>query len=213
MDNRERGFTLIEILVAMGLFAAISVSFYQVLFSASAGSDRARDVVRVSEGARLGFNRMVRDTREAAEIATPTDTSYQIDIDFNGNGTIEPSPSAITGNYERLTFAFNAGAGTVTVTVGGTTENLMTGVECIPKAGGGCQPVFRYGSNRLEYDVNSDGVTDAAELIAAPVISNGNAVLDGQELNFVDTVRFALRVRNNDSIETFYAEAQMRNQR
>jgi prepilin-type N-terminal cleavage/methylation domain-containing protein len=215
VDRREDGFTLVELLVAIGIFAVVSVAFYQVLFSARSGSITARDIARTSEEARLGFNRMVRDTREALKVRAASSTSFTVEIDFDQDGTPEPSPSVATGSYEVITYTFNAGPATITATAGGVTEVLMDGVECLPKASppSSCHPMFRFASSRLDYDTNTDGITDESELMAAPLITNGNSVLDGQELLFVDSVRFGLRVRENDSIEAFYAEAQLRNRR
>lgn len=214
--RNEEGFTLVEFLVAIFVFSAISIAMYQVLFMTTRGSERAKDIVNTSEEARLGFNRLVRDTREGREVKSPSSQSFTVDIDFNGNGTIEPSPPDPLGSYESVRFDFNpvtGGFGTVTVTAAGSTETLMDGVDCIRKTDGTCNPAFTYRSSRLEYDANADGVTSSAELDAAPSIGNNNGVLDGNEIALVDVVAFALRVKVGGSIENFYAEAQLRNQR
>ena len=209
----ENGFTLVEMLVAMTLFAVISVGMYQLVFQTAAGSRTAQNVARTSQEARLGFNRMVRDTREAQDIITPTSTSFKIETDFNGDGAIQPTPSDVTGDYEVLTFTFNPGAGTITATSGGSTEVMMAGVDCVRKADNSCYDVFTFSSSRLEYDSNVNGVTSAAELDAAPSLGNSNGVLDAAELDFVDAVSFQLRVSAGGETATFYAEAQLRNHR
>lgn len=218
LDRRldEAGFTIIEMLVAMTLFSVISVGIYQVLFQTAAGSRTAQNVARTSQEARLGFNRMVRDTREAQDIVLPSATSFQIETDFNGDGAIDPLPSDVTGDYEVLTFTFHEaadGLGTITAKSGTTEEVMMTGVDCVRKADGTCYDVFTFLSSRLEYDTNVNGVTSAIELDAAPSLGNSNGVLDASELDFVDAVSFQLRVTAGGETSTFYAEAQLRNHR
>lgn len=214
--DREGGFTIIEMLVAMTLFAIISVGIYQVLFQTTAGSKTAQSVARTSQEARLGFNRMVRDSREAQDVKVPTATSFQIETDFSGDGVIQPTPSEVTGDYEVLTFAFDeapGGNGTITATSGTSTEVLMAGVDCVRKADNSCYDVFSYSSSRLEWDANQNGITSASELDTAPSLGNSNGVLDASELDFVDAVSFQLRVTSNTETATFYAEAQLRNHR
>jgi prepilin-type N-terminal cleavage/methylation domain-containing protein len=212
----EDGFTLVELLVAMFVFSLISVGMYQLLFSASRSSQLSRNVVKTSEEARLGFNRLVRDTREGREIRNPSSTSFNVQIDFNGNGTIEATPADPVGSYESITFTFNesvGGLGTITATAGGVTEVLMTGVDCVRKSDNTCNPVFTYRSSRLEYDSNTSGITSTTELDAASGVGNNNGLLDGSELGLIDTVAFALRIEQGTSRETFYAQAQLRNLR
>lgn len=210
----EAGFTLIEVLVAMALFAVISVGFYQVMFATSSGATRSQSAARVSEEARLGLNRLVRDTREAADLTSATATSYRIEIDFDGDGNPDPTPADPAGNYEVLIVRWNPVARTVTLSNGVTTEVLMRDVDCIRKADNSCHDVFQYASSRLEHDTNGDGVTSAKELDEAPSFGNNNGLLDGQELSvFVDVVKFSFRVEKDDRSTNFYAEAQMRNSR
>src|ERR687892_2087335 len=64
----EGGFTLVELLVVILIFAAISTSLYLAVFSGVRGGNTARNVVQISEEARLGLNRMIRDTREAKDL-------------------------------------------------------------------------------------------------------------------------------------------------
>ena len=88
----ESGFTLVEVLVTMFVFAIVSVGFYQVMFSGSRGADTSQRVVNISEEARLGFNRLIRDTREATSLDCPPVGSvcpgangYSIIVDFDGD--------------------------------------------------------------------------------------------------------------------------------
>lgn len=210
MNRDQKGFTVIELLVSMAVFSLVSVGMYQVLFSATAGSETAQDGITVSEEARLGFNRLVRDTREADTLAAVTSTSFDVLIDFDGNGTIRPTPADPTGSYERLTIAFDRDAETITMSTGaGNTEVLMRGVRCIVQTPT-CS-VFSYSSSRLEHDSDGNGVTTHAEL--ETTIGNGNGAIDGSEVGFIDVVSFAMEVQDGDAATDFYADAQLRNRR
>lgn len=193
---------MIETLVAIGLFSAIAVGVYSVMFSGVRASDTARNVVRISEEARLGLNRMLRDTREADVIASPTATSFRANVDFNGNGLY--ANDAANGNYEDVTYSYDSVNDVITL----NNENLIAGVE--PS---GSSDVFVYTSNHLEFDTNANGITSASELDASSNGGNNNGILDSQELDFVSAVEFAFQVRSGDRVTTFHSRAQLRNNR
>ncbi len=202
MSRDQRGFTLIETLVVVGLLSVVSVGFYQVLVSGTRGTDTTRSVVRVSEEARLGLNRMIRDTREATGFTATTATSYTIEVDFDRDGSPEPSPGP-GEDQEVITFAYNAGSGTITL----NGEVLVAGVAQI-----GTEPMFSYTSNRLEFDADLNGVTDASEIDTA--VGNANGVIDlASERALITGVAYALEITSDDSVTEFYAETQLRNKR
>jgi prepilin-type N-terminal cleavage/methylation domain-containing protein len=219
--REEAGFTIIEILVAIFIFAIMSTAFYRLLFTTAAGSKTAQNVVNVSEEARLGFNRMVRDTREADTLASPTSTSFQVQTDFDANGVIDASPSDLSGNYESLTYTYNpaANGGTITVSNGSTSEVLMRGVSQVAST----QPIFTYGSSRLEYEsvTSACGVSPATAVdgfaswveLDQSSIGNKDCVLDGAETSYVDVVNFSLKETVGSSSSSYFDTAQLRNQR
>ena len=215
----EGGYTLVETMVSLSLFAFLSVSFYWLMFSSVRGSDTTESVVRMSEEARLGFNRMVRDTREANELSacTPSDFEdcYRVKVDYDGNG-VYANPNT-TGGYEDLTYRYNELDEEITL----NGQTLISGVKRVPG-----KPIFAYMSNALEYDADLNGMTTSAELDASGVagVGNGNGVLDNPELNYITSVSFAFRVQHGnrkcstaisptDPCGTFYAESQLRNRR
>jgi hypothetical protein len=170
-------------------------------------------VTKVSEEARLGFSRMVRDTRQGRALVAATDTSYTVEVDFDGDGAIavEGTPNS-QGDYEVLTFTFSKTANTVSL----NGEVLMRRVQCVVDSDP-CGP-FTYTSNRLEYDWNNNGITTWLELDAAPTkgvigVGNGNGVLDSKELPLVSNVTYELKVVERDSSTDYIAEAQLRNLR
>jgi prepilin-type N-terminal cleavage/methylation domain-containing protein len=221
-DARSRcdeGFTIVELLVVITLLSIVSVGFYQLLFSVARGTRTAENVARITDEARLGFNRIVRDTREGREISavsTGDPQSFNVLVDFNADGVITPAPDAnAQGDYEDLTYSYDSSTGQIRL----NGELLMTDVQCVEVAGV-CRPVFNYASERLEYDWNGDGVTTWQELDQAsgPAhgvigVSNNNGVLDAGELPFISSVILDLRVVKGDAATTFYARAQLRNNR
>jgi prepilin-type N-terminal cleavage/methylation domain-containing protein len=212
----QSGFTLIELMVSVLLLAIVSSALYTVMMSGVRSSEKARSVANTAQEARLGFNRMIRDTREAAELtnctAAPFETCYRVRIDFNGDGAYT-NPNSL-GDYEDLVYEFVSADNIITV----NGETLIAGVFSLPG-----ENVFTYLSNDLTYDANGDGITTAPELDSSGVagVGNGNGILDGPELNYLTSVSYAFRIEQGeacvtgpqDPCETFFAEAQLRNRR
>lgn len=215
----EAGYTLVEVMVTMLIFAIVSTAFYQLLFNVARGTRSAASVSRTSEEARLGLNRMVRDTREGREIeSVSTDhNSYNVAVDYNADGVITPWPdSNSSGDYEDLTYSYDSN--TEQIRLNG--ELLMSGVSCIPDGSyaSGCKPIFDYSSQRLEFDWDGNGITTWQELddAASPShgvvgVGNDNDLLDEAELPFISSVSYNLRVTRGDSSQNFYSRAQLRN--
>ena len=224
MDRRQGGFTLIETLVAIALFSVLAAGFYSVMLSQVGGSERTRSVARIAEEARLGFNRMVRDAREGTELAAedgcaPSDMEagecFNVKVDFDGDDAFD-NPNA-SGDYENLTFSYNAGDDTIDIVVcdddSGSCESevLIDGVQ--PTDG---SDIFTFSSNLLRYDGNGDGLTSWQELDgAAGDVGNGNGDLDVGEWQYLSNVAFALEItgEDEDDVTRFFSEAQLRNKR
>jgi prepilin-type N-terminal cleavage/methylation domain-containing protein len=215
--SSEGGFTLVELLVVIMIFGAISTSLYLAVFSAVRGGNTADNVVQVSEEARLGLNRMIRDTREAKDLVAADADSYEIGIDFNLDGDTDDEG-------EQETFTFDPGTGRILLTANisdgadpTTTEPLVVGVSDLAGTN-----MFTYSSNQLEFDYDpEDGVASCAEIDDPPFgVSGGNGddVCGADELPFITNVSYALQVSSGDArsgVRTteFFAEAQLRNRR
>lgn len=206
VSKDQSGFTLTELLVVMGLFSLFASMFYTVMFAGQRGGNTTQDMATISQEARLGLNRMIRDTREAAQVdgllaATPT--SYRVRVDFNGDGDLDDEA-------EDVTYAYDAVGRRITISTipagGSVTETLVAGVEPIPG-----HDMFTFTSNRLEYDTSpTDGVTTIAELDAAAA---AGASLPGNRLAYISSVGYAMRVTSGTQATDFYAQAQLRSRR
>jgi type II secretory pathway pseudopilin PulG len=204
--QREDGYTLIEVLFSFVLLMLVTSGFYVLLFSQQQAGVVAQSVAGIAEETRLGFGRMVRDTREGDVLTAASPTSYTVKVNFDGDSVYE-TPNQ-NGDDEILTYTYDSGAATITV----NGSVLMTGVAPIPG-----QDVFSYSSNNLEYDWGSDGKTTWQDLDAAAshgvtgVGSNPpNSTLDA-EIAHLTSVHFAIRVSDSGRSEDFTSTSQMRN--
>jgi len=199
--RREGGFTMVEILVAIGLFALVSVTFYQLMFSAVRSTDISEQVVRVSEEARLGLNRMIRDTREGQVFGSLSSNSYSVKVDFDGDGDYENTPAS--GNYEVLQFDYSWSERAILL----NGEVLVAGAEPIgsTETTQSDAEVFSFTSNDLYYDGNNDGVTTWDEYQSVGKDYTDSALYQN--------VEFGFQVRNGDQLTVFRGQAQLRNRR
>lgn len=241
MRAGDDGFTLVEVLVAISLFSILSVGFYQVMFSGVRGSDTANNVARISQEARIGFNRMIRDTREAGGhcfsgatptcgLVTATPTSYSVEVDFNNDQDVDHALD------EYLRYTFDAGAGTISITslnadgsVRSGPDVLVSGVSQIDDD----TPIFGYSSNHLEWDwknwstangtTGADGVTSWQEIDAPPPgvngVGDGDSTIDDlgdnnpREVFFLSEISYSFVISEGGRSSTFRGQAALRNRR
>jgi prepilin-type N-terminal cleavage/methylation domain-containing protein len=210
----EAGYTLIEILVAITLFSVVSIGFYQVMIQTVRGSETTRTVANIAEESRLGFNRMLRDAREADSLDAADATSFTIWVDYNANGTRDYTSD------EEVRYTYSSGAGTITLASLNAASNvlssavLMSGVEAVDAT----VDVFDFTSNRLEYDYNPvDGITTWEEIDTPPTgvvgVGDRDGTLDSAELTYLSNIQIRFNVRINNRATEFYGEAQLRNRR
>ena len=189
--RNEEGFTLVELLVSIFIFAVLSTSFFLVMLGGTRGSEITREVVSISEEARLGLNRMVRDTREAQRLTAVGPDSYTILVDFNRDGDVVDAD-------EEETFEFVDG----TITL--NDEVLVRGVAAI-----GAEPVFSFSSNNLEdYDGSTGDDPDGIATLEEVQFVEGADVFPA-----LTQVAFAIEVNSENRESEFRTEAQLRNRR
>lgn len=199
----EDGYTIIEILVAMSVFAVISIGFYSVMLAGTRSSRTSESVARVSEEARLGLNRMIRDTREGQLFSNLDPDRFHVAIDFDGDGNSAENPNG-DGDYENLEYRFVGDE----ITLNG--ETLVAGVSQVTTCATPPCPVFTYTSNDLRYDMDGDGITTRDDLLVAQ--ANGFDV-NPDDPEIYSNVQFAFRVTVEDRSMDFQGQAQLRNRR
>lgn len=206
--THDDGFTMVEMLVAMALFAVLGT----VLLSFALGSARVADGVQaatdVTEEARLATERMTRELRQAeglsgAVVSDGKVVAMTLEVDFDGSGTIDTT--AI--DSEVLTYRWIEDQERLTLTANSDTTRpvLAGGVELVD---------IRLRSSQWIYDgagsYPADGITTWQELDKSS-IGNGNGQPDGDELPFIDLVSVELIVRDGDTSRRFTVQADMRN--
>jgi prepilin-type N-terminal cleavage/methylation domain-containing protein len=213
----EDGFSLVETMVAILMLSIVSVGFYQVMFSGVRASDTTTSLANVTDEARGGLNRMIRDVREAAWLTAASPTSFTIMVDYDADGTF--TTGGPLGD-EVVTYAYDDVADEITL----NGETLVAGVSPV-----GGADVFSYTSNRLEYDWGGgaggipDGVTTWREINDSSCASHNVAGVgdcdinpaapDEYELNYLTSVHFSFRTTSAGRSRSFFGEAEMRNRR
>ncbi len=114
---REDGFTMIELLVALGIFAVIITGMFSFLWQTSRNWKKGQDIADITENARQGMNRMTRELRQASGIVTADPTQVSFTVNFgSGDETVTygflPGDGGTPGTLWRSS---SAGGGQVTM--------------------------------------------------------------------------------------------------
>lgn len=212
----ERGFTLIEALVALGLFGILASILFSVVMNGATMLRGTRQQTDLNEESRLLLNRISRELREASSITSVInpggstydatgDTSLTFEVDFNGNGVIEPDAT----DPERLTYKYEYAAKKVSLqTTTLTYPILAENVELFK---------ISYYSQRFECDVDKDGIVTWEEVESAPNPcpdlagdSDSPPSLD-VELGSVNSVVVELTVLTGNRRQNYRTQVDMRN--
>jgi prepilin-type N-terminal cleavage/methylation domain-containing protein len=194
-----RGFTLVELLVAMTIFGVLMSMVTGAVMSVARAVDNTKQLNDVNEEARLALVRMQRELRQAQVVnaadlfTTGTSgtngwaSSITFSVDFNGNGVIEPNAP----DPETLTYRFVAdasGNGQIQLTA-----NDASGTSIVRPILSGHVSDFHMElrSSLYSCDTNGNGITtwqelDSSTLAACPHPNNNG--LDANELNEIDSV-------------------------
>ena len=222
-DGRDQGFTLVEVLVAMGLFLMLMSMIMLMVTSASRATQDTRQFTNINEQARLAVERLTRELRQAKEVqavslpSTPNgDVTLTFGVDFNGNGVIDnvaADPEVLTYRYDshnqRLTLTANDASGTAV-----TRPILSEEVSAF---------TIQLRSSLWQYDGclstdsagvptgPKDGITDWTELDTICGGGNNNGVLDSGEINRIDLVALTLSVLEGPHRQTYQTQVTLRN--
>ena len=209
-DPRDRGVTLVEVLVAMGLFSLLGTLLLGLAVSTSKVTDDTRMLTNVNEESRLVMERLTRELRQASVIttvhlpATTTDTTaLTFWTDFDGD-TVRDLNAA---DPEVLTYRWDPVTSGLTLTA-----NDASGTAVTRPVLAAIVSKFTLGlrSSKWQYDVNADGSTTWQELDAAGV-GNGNQTPDGQELDNIDLVELSMTVLDGAHAQTYRTKVDLRN--
>jgi prepilin-type N-terminal cleavage/methylation domain-containing protein len=210
-QDQDQGFTLIEILVAMGLFGVLGTLLLGLALSTGRVTDDTRALTNVNEESRLSMERMARELRQASAVLAATQhpasstTSITFWTDFNGNGVQDLNAA----DPEVLTYRWNPATSRLTLTANDASGTAVTRPVLAANV-----TEFELGlrSSQWEYDGDADGITTWEELDAAGgAVGNGNGVPDQPELENIDLVSFSITVTNDGRIQTYSTQVDLRN--
>ena len=195
----------------MTLFAILTTAAMTVVLSTNRAVIATRSFTSANEQARIAFERITRELRQAEQIidahlpATPTDpVSITFTDDFNSNGVID----ATAVDPEILTYRYDPAVDHVTLTANDPTGTAIT------------RPILsdnvtrfdlQFRSSLWQFDKNGDGVTTWQELDASPSVGNGNGALDAPELAKIDSVVIELTITEGGHAQTYQTQVGLRN--
>jgi prepilin-type N-terminal cleavage/methylation domain-containing protein len=212
----DAGFTLVELVVTMMLFGVIAAMLFDVVMNFANTSTAIRQSTDLNEEARLVLNRMSRELREAQSISAvenpaglgysdTSDTLVTFEVDFNGNGTIEPTaadPEVITYRYEAA--------------VDKRRLLLQAGGETLPILAGSVEAFkLTFTSKKWECDTDGDGIVTWEELDGAlPPCPDSVGNADGElnvELAAIDSIAIELSMLIEGRRQDYRTQVDLRN--
>lgn len=210
-ESEDRGFTIVEAIVALTIFGALSAAMFSTVMSSQSSVKSTRRTNNLNEEARVALNRLSRELRQAREIVAvdPADPSrlFEFEVDFNGNGTIEPE--AI--DSERLQYSYDATTDQIlltTSTPSGSTVTLPILASDVTSF------ALDYRSRDFRYDRNGDGITTWQELDPAPAdggVGDGSGTLTAAELRHIDSVLISFTVLRDQQAQVYKTQVDLRN--
>lgn len=230
-QREDSGFTLVELLVGVVLFGLLSTVLLATVVSTSNGLTSTKNTVGINEEARLTYNRMTREIREArqldavgfttcgpaAPVACPAGvtgkvpTSLTFEVDFNGNGVIDSSAT----DPEILTYCWDYANKRVLLTPHLPTTSDCSDPDALPVLTTDVESFYLdFRSSLWQYDANGDGITTWQELDSAPLtagVGNQNGNLDSIELRNIDSVVINLTVFKGARRQVYRSQVNLRN--
>lgn len=220
LRDDESGFTLVELLVAILMFSTLLGVLGTAVITMSRAAMNNRQYNDINEEARTALNRIAREMREAQAIVAVSNpygsaatgynaanpTSVTFDVDFNGNGVIEPDAA----DPEELTYTYDPTAQRLTLTAAGQSSPVLAANVTSFRLTFTSR-VYRLGAYNL--DTNNDGVISWEELDAdsSGKYGNSNHQLDPLELRYIDSVTIDVTVLKGTHQQVYQTQVDLRN--
>ena len=210
-SHHDRGVSLVEVLVAIGLFGVLGTLLLGVALSTAKVTNDNRQVATIGEESRAGMERMSRELRQTARLtsvnlpqATNDSTRFTLWADFNGNKCIDAQGT----DPEELTYVWNPTTRrlTLTATVAGTTytERLLAATVS--------RFVLELDSSAWQYDENQDGTTTWREIDSSPIGDRNPGAFTDAELQRIDLVELSLTATDGTHKLDYTTRVNLRNQ-
>lgn len=233
--REDAGFSLVELLVGVTIFGLLSTTVLAAVLTSSKIADNNSTLNDLNGEARNVLNRITRELREAKRITAVTnpggtgyvalsDVSLTLEVDFDGDGTIEPTaadPEVLTYEYDRATRQLLLTAASVTVPVlaanvedfklsyfarvGSSDRLALDGLSNASASVCGTMPATPVKDNQLEW----------MELDADPAMKYGDCsgTLTAAELPYISSVSIELKVLNEPRQQVYRTRVDLRNNR
>jgi prepilin-type N-terminal cleavage/methylation domain-containing protein len=204
----DAGMTLIELLVAMTIFAVLGSMALASVISISRADDDTRKLTTVGEETRLGMERLTRELRQASAISAvtlpqaandPTQFTIQVNLDDN------PCISATAADPEQVTYVYDPTTDVLTMKAYGHTDAPLLATK-----------VTRFDldlrSSAWQYDANRDGVTTWQEIDASSIGDNLPYHFTSTELANIDLVHLVMSTKDGTHQVDYTTDVDMRNE-
>jgi prepilin-type N-terminal cleavage/methylation domain-containing protein len=209
---RDKGFTLVEVLVTMGLFGLLSTILMSFALGTSRVTEDTRELSGVNEESRLAMERLTRELRQADEVLSlkvPVDandsTAVTFWTDFDGDDTKDRSVT----DPEVLTYRWDPTSEHFTLTADDESGTAVTRQVLAANVSDFDLDLY---SSMWEYDEDGDGVTHWTEIDAAgPPIGDDDGRPDALELDLVDLVKVRMTVLDGTHRQTYRTQVDLRN--
>lgn len=208
---RDAGFSLVELLVAMGLFGVLGSLLLGLALSTANVTENVRALSTINEDSRLAMERLSRELRQATQVtavslpATPTDrTALTFWTDFDGNG----AQDLTAADPEILTYGWDPGNGRLSLTVDDVSGSSVTRPLLATSVS---RFTLDLRSSQWQLDADGNGRTTWVELDAPAAGGNGNGVPDGPELLKLDLIGITMTVLDGSRAQTYTTRVDLRN--
>lgn len=207
----DRGASLVEVIVAIGLFGMLASVLLGFAISTSRVTEDTRELANLNEESRLAMERMARELRQASELVTvqfspaAATTALTFWTDFDGDGVKDTTAA----DPEVLTYRWNPTTSRLTLTANDATGTAVTRPVLAANVSS-FDLVLR--SSSWQYDTDGDGTASLGELDAAALPGTTTGTVDAAELELVDLVSLSMTVLDGPRAQTYRTQVDLRNQ-
>lgn len=208
-EGSDQGFTLVELLVTISIFAILSAAIMTTVLSISRSTEVAKVTTDINQEARLALDRMSRELRQASELRAATATSLDFGVDFNGDAGVEEF--AVDPEHLKYDVVTIDPTGQQKIELTGNEGSVVVTKPILAQQVYGF--TFEYRSSLYLCDTNGDGLVTWQELDASPLAvcgGNLNNVLD-TELDKIDSVVISFYVFNDSHRQDYRTQINLRN--
>ena len=183
--NRQDGFTLVEMLVTIVIFAIFMIGMYGFIWGVTTHWRTGQNVADMTENARLGLNRMTREIMQSSQVISAGANQVSFAVNFGNGG-------------ETVTYGFAPGSAGSPGQIWRSSSNSPGQSTLVDDV---ANMQFSYFGNDFRCDANGDGVITLDEIEAC-----------GGDLSKIARVDIQLTMQAGGSApQNFTADAWLRN--